>query len=68
MPRKKAQLDALAVLETKEKESRKKPPAFHATRSTDKKGRMVDYVRHEPCKGMGCPQCDNLGFTKQYVL
>lgn len=42
------------------------PP--YVTRSTDKDGNTVDYIRHEPCKGRGCKQCDGLGFTKQLVM
>lgn len=40
----------------------------HVTSGTDAKGRLVDYIRHEPCKGHGCEFCNGLGFTKQFVL
>lgn len=68
MPKKSRQPDmfagtALALKPAKEK----KREVQHVTRSTDGKGRLTDYIRHEACGGHGCKQCDGLGFTKQLV-
>lgn len=68
MPRKKKQMDAFEIITRSEKAARKSPPPSHATRGQDKDGRDVDYIRHEPCKGKGCDQCNGLGFTKQLVM
>lgn len=46
-------------------EKKSGPP--YSTRGLDKDGRLADWTRHEPCGGKGCAQCDNLGFTKQFV-
>lgn len=49
-------------------EKPRKKSAEHVTRGKDADGRTVDYVRHEACKGHGCPQCNGYGFTKQLVM
>lgn len=55
---------ALAIKPAKEK----KVAPVHVTRGLDKQNRLTDYIRHEPCGGRGCKQCNGFGFTKQLVL